>query len=164
MQTWLFVVAVWVLYIAVGGLPGDANIARLFTIGCWACLDLCWAIAPPGTMSVAAVRRQRLGSSLLAILPYVLYCLPLSGVPVLGQRLIPRLPVLGTAGAVLCAAGVGFATWARCVLGKNWSGGVELPPGNALTFRGPHAIVRHPIYLGLLVAQAGMISPALSKG
>jgi protein-S-isoprenylcysteine O-methyltransferase Ste14 len=54
-------------------------------------------------------------------------------------------------------AGVGFATWARRVLANNWSGDVALASEHALTRRGPYAIVRHPIYLGLLVTQAGMM-------
>jgi protein-S-isoprenylcysteine O-methyltransferase Ste14 len=157
MRIWLLILVVWVSYLTAGGSQDDVNIPWLFTVGCWACLDFCWAFAPRGAMPAAGVRPQRLGPSLLAMLPHLLYCLPLSGVPVLGQRLIPRMPALETAGAVMCTAGVGFATWARHVLAKNWSGGVAPTPDHTLTRRGPYAIVRHPIYLGLLVAQAGMM-------
>jgi protein-S-isoprenylcysteine O-methyltransferase Ste14 len=150
-------VAVWLSYVAAGGAREDVNVAWLFTVGCWACLDCCWAVAPRGATPAAAVGAPRLGPSLLAMLPHLLYCLPLSGVPVLGQRLIPRLPAVETAGAALCLAGAGFAIWARRVLTESWSGGVALPPDHALTRRGPYAVVRHPIYLGLLVAQAGMM-------
>jgi protein-S-isoprenylcysteine O-methyltransferase Ste14 len=91
------------------------------------------------------------------MLPHLFYCLPLSEVPILGQRLTPRLPALEAAGAVLCLVGVGFAIWARRALAGNWSGGVALTPDHALTQSGPYAVVRHPIYLGLLAAQAGMM-------
>ena len=57
----------------------------------------------------------------------------------------------------MCVAGVGFAIYARRVLAKSWSGDVGLTPAHALVQRGPYALVRHPIYLGLLVAQLGMI-------
>jgi protein-S-isoprenylcysteine O-methyltransferase Ste14 len=57
----------------------------------------------------------------------------------------------------MCVVGVGFSIHARRVLAKSWSGGVALAPAHALVQRGPYAIVRHPIYLGFLVAQLGMI-------
>jgi protein-S-isoprenylcysteine O-methyltransferase Ste14 len=54
-------------------------------------------------------------------------------------------------------AGAGFDICARRVLAKRWSGDVAITPAHALVQRGPYAVVRHPIYLGLLVAQSGMI-------
>ena len=57
----------------------------------------------------------------------------------------------------MCVAGVAFGIWARRVLAKSWSCDVALTPAHALVQRGPYAIVRHPIYLGFLVAQLGMI-------
>ena len=51
----------------------------------------------------------------------------------------------------------GFGIYARRVLAKSWSGDVAITPAHALVMRGPYALVRHPIYLGLLVAQLGMI-------
>lgn len=57
----------------------------------------------------------------------------------------------------MCVAGVGFGIYARRVLAKSWSGDVAITPAHALVQRGPYAVVRHPIYLGLLAAQLGMI-------
>src|SRR5205823_12230299 len=51
---------------------------------------------------------------------------------------------------VLCIAGLAFCIWARFTLGRNWSGVVTLKGGHELIMRGPYAVVRHPIYTGLL--------------
>jgi protein-S-isoprenylcysteine O-methyltransferase Ste14 len=58
-------------------------------------------------------------------------------------------------GIVLCAAGIGFAIWARTILGGNWSGIATVKENHELICRGPYAIVRHPIYTGLLLAYFG---------
>jgi len=63
---------------------------------------------------------------------------------------------LGAIGAALVLAGLGFAIWARVVLGHNWSGLVMMVrDGHQLVQRGPYAIVRHPIYTGLFAAILG---------
>jgi protein-S-isoprenylcysteine O-methyltransferase Ste14 len=69
----------------------------------------------------------------------------------LALRVIPHLDVLAWTGVVLCIAGLSFCIWARFSLGRNWSGVVTLKGGHELITEGPYAIVRHPIYTGLLV-------------
>ncbi len=91
------------------------------------------------------------------MIPYLLYCLPLDHVPILGLRLLPPLPSVQWAGAAMCLAGAAFGIYARCVLARSWSGDVAITQTHALVQRGPYAVVRHPIYLGLLVSQLGMI-------
>ena len=51
--------------------------------------------------------------------------------------------------------------WARVHLGRNWSGIVTVKEGHELITGGPYAIVRHPIYTGLLLA---FIGSALARG
>jgi protein-S-isoprenylcysteine O-methyltransferase Ste14 len=46
-------------------------------------------------------------------------------------------------------------------LGKNWSGTVTIKEGHELIMSGPYAVVRHPIYTGLLLAFLGS---ALARG
>jgi len=58
----------------------------------------------------------------------------------------------GYALAVLAILGFCFAWWARIHLGRLWSGSVTLKEGHHVVETGPYAIVRHPIYTGLLVA------------
>ncbi len=68
----------------------------------------------------------------------------------LNHRIIPHLEALAWTGVVLCVAGLAFCIWARFTLGRNWSGVVTLKGGHELITSGPYALVRHPIYTGLL--------------
>ena len=73
----------------------------------------------------------------------------------LDERFVPAVVEVGAAGWVLTAIGMLFAIWARVTLGRNWSGQVVLKQGHELIRTGPYALVRHPIYTGLLTALAG---------
>lgn len=64
-------------------------------------------------------------------------------------------PVLGTIGAVLVAAGLGLAVWARIHLGRNWGMPMSQKAEPELVTSGPYRLVRHPIYSGLLLATFG---------
>nr|WP_207785914.1 isoprenylcysteine carboxylmethyltransferase family protein [Altererythrobacter segetis] len=68
-------------------------------------------------------------------------------------------PILGWSMIALTAAGIAFAWWARIALGKLWSGGIERMAEHRVVDTGPYALVRHPIYTGLIagaVAMAGL--------
>jgi protein-S-isoprenylcysteine O-methyltransferase Ste14 len=45
-----------------------------------------------------------------------------------------------------------FAWWARIHLGRLWSGRITRKEGHRVIDTGPYAIVRHPIYTGILTA------------
>jgi protein-S-isoprenylcysteine O-methyltransferase Ste14 len=59
-------------------------------------------------------------------------------------------------GAAVTIAGLLFAVWAREHLGKNWSRSVTIKQGHELITSGPYAVVRHPIYSGILTGFLGM--------
>src|SRR3984957_11654607 len=59
-------------------------------------------------------------------------------------------------GAAIAIAGVLFAVWAREHLGSNWSSAVTIKQGHELITTGPYAVVRHPIYTGILIGFLGM--------
>src|SRR5881394_1868911 len=73
----------------------------------------------------------------------------------LNHRVIPHVDALAWIGVVLCVAGFAFCIWARFTLGRNWSGVVTLKGGHKLITNGPYALVRHPIYIGLLTMFRG---------
>ncbi|HTQ12761.1 MAG TPA: isoprenylcysteine carboxylmethyltransferase family protein [Rhizomicrobium sp.] len=52
----------------------------------------------------------------------------------------------------LVSLGCLFAWWARIHLGRLWSGRITRKEGHKVVDTGPYAIVRHPIYTGLILA------------
>ena len=58
-------------------------------------------------------------------------------------------------GLVLLVVGLGFAVWARRVLGRNWGMPMTERDTPELVTGGPYRLVRHPIYSGILLATVG---------
>ena len=69
----------------------------------------------------------------------------------------PVNPALNVIGLIFAAAGVVFAIWARVYLGKNWGMPMSVKVNPELVTDGPYAIVRHPIYTGVLFAMLGSV-------
>jgi protein-S-isoprenylcysteine O-methyltransferase Ste14 len=63
-------------------------------------------------------------------------------------------------GVGVTVAGLLFAVWAREYLGSNWSSAVTIKKDHELITSGPYAVVRHPIYTGML---AGLLGSAISQ-
>ena len=63
--------------------------------------------------------------------------------------------VMGVVGVVLCVLGLGLAVWARVHLGRNWGMPMSRKENPELVTTGPYAVVRHPIYTGIILAALG---------
>lgn len=83
--------------------------------------------------------------------------LPHFPVAVLSRRFIPAGAWTFWSGAVLTAFGLLFSLWGRHHLGQNWSVAVTVKEGHELITSGPYALVRHPLYAGLVVALLGCV-------
>ena len=91
--------------------------------------------------------------------------IPLNGLSALAVLLLLRLfrggcltvhsPVLGAIGAVVFASGIALAIWARVHLGRNWGMPGSRKANPDLVKTGPYALIRHPIYAGMLLAMLG---------
>ncbi len=79
----------------------------------------------------------------------------------LARRFVPSTAMVAYIGLALTIAGIAFAIWARFFLGTNWSATPSIKQGHELVRSGPYAIVRHPIYSGLLL---GLLGTAIYAG
>jgi protein-S-isoprenylcysteine O-methyltransferase Ste14 len=124
----------------------------------WYVLGIVWLFGLLTTKPVA--RAQSLDSRLLEIsltvLAFVLVFTPYFRSGWRAWSFIPNAQAGGAIGLIMVLSGVCFSIWARLQLGGNWSATVTVKEGHTLIRRGPYAIVRHPIYTGLLVALLGV--------
>jgi protein-S-isoprenylcysteine O-methyltransferase Ste14 len=128
-------------------------------------IGITWAIFWAGWL-LSAFGSKRGTHSLRAI--------PVNGVTVIAVVLLLRvfrggnLAVHSTAlelvGAVIFAAGLALAVWARVHLGRNWGMPMTEKAEPELVTSGPYRFIRHPIYSGLLLAVLGTALATDLKG
>ena len=101
-------------------------------------------------------------SRVLHVAPLVAAVLLLSAPPpALAGRFMPLAVWPFWVGLAVAVGGLLFTVWARRHIARNWSGIVTIKEDHELVTSGPYAIVRHPIYTGLLIGLAGS---ALARG
>ena len=123
------------------------------TLGLWLLMTIYWLItartnSQTSFSSELLPLAKLIGSALIVYLPLVI-----GGI--LATRLYKNNPWIEGIGTFVCMVGVGLAIWARNILGKNWSGNVMIQKDHYLIKDGPYSFVRHPIYLGGLLAMLG---------
>jgi len=91
----------------------------------------------------------------LLYLSFLLILLGRSVPSSLGLLLLPQTIPIDVTGTVFAITGVAFAIWSRQSLRNNWSGEVAITEGQQFIRTCPYAIVRHPIYAGMLLALLG---------
>ena len=131
-------------------------------VGLWIAWAVSWFLA--SGWSNATEKRAGLGSELRYGVVLGIGGI-LFAVPAHRYEGAPRLWHVGLAVAWACIAamlaGFAFCWWARVHLGRLWSGTITKKEGHRVVDTGPYALVRHPIYTGLLLA---MLATAIAKG
>jgi len=141
----------------------EARLLAVFFPACWSIWGLIWAVA---AFSVKKTTRSenplsRFSNTAPIWICALLLLMPPAWLGPLSFQIVPQSLTYYGIGAVMTVAGLGFAIWARYHIGRNWSGVITVKEDHALIRTGPYAIVRHPIYTGLLLA---IIGSALARG
>ena len=99
---------------------------------------------------------SRIFRVLVFLIAIVLLSIPRIPLPWLYIQFWPQGYLPFWMGAAITVAGLLFAVWARAHLGRNWSRSVTIKQDHELITTGPYAVVRHPIYTGILTGFLGM--------
>jgi protein-S-isoprenylcysteine O-methyltransferase Ste14 len=125
----------------------------------WLTLVAYWALSARGVKRTIGGRwiwwreiAVRLG--LFALVVLVLR-LAVVGHALPNARLYELNTSMGLVGCLICVWGIGLAILARASLGRNWGMPMAKKEDPELVTTGPYAIVRHPIYGGMLLAMLG---------
>jgi protein-S-isoprenylcysteine O-methyltransferase Ste14 len=123
----------------------------------WVAFFVYWGLK---AAKVKATERLEPSSSrivrlILMLCAIALFSLPRVPIAFLNDRFLPGAEWVFWTGAAITVAGLLFCVAARRHLGANWSQAVTVKKDHELITSGPYALVRHPIYTGLLLALAG---------
>src|SRR5271154_1234643 len=124
----------------------------------WIAFLLYWQIKAAGTKTTQ--RLEPAASRILRVFIFLIVIVLLSTTRIPLRWLYLQLWPGGLwpfwLGAAVTIPGLLFAVWAREHLGRNWSRSVTIKQGHELITTGPYAVVRHPIYTGILAGFLGM--------
>lgn len=119
----------------------------------WIGFALSWIAAMP--WSSAVEKRAGLGKELayrvVLLIGGIIFFIPAHGYEGPLRLWYPTYDLFW-ATVALVVLGFIFAWWARIWLGSLWSGQVTKKADHRVVDTGPYAIVRHPIYTGILLA------------
>jgi protein-S-isoprenylcysteine O-methyltransferase Ste14 len=132
---------------------------RWIIAGLWLLFVAYWAVAAVGAKRNTSRRQwsREIGLRLIVILLIValLQSRSLRQFLVETQRSASHSDILGWTGVALCLLGIGLAINARRHLGRNWGLPMSRKEQPELVTSGPYALIRHPIYTGLILAMLG---------
>jgi len=132
-------------------------IYRYLFVAMWLAYAIYWRVMAANVKATERLEplSSRLARLVLMVCAFALLVLSRIPFPLLNERFLPHGTRTFWTGAAITACGLLFSIWARHHLGRNWSRAVTLKADHELITSGPYALVRHPIYTGLLLGFAG---------
>lgn len=135
------------------------NICHLWIAGLWVVMLVYWAIAAFFTKRTVDggldrsgwLMRLGIGVAIVASVMIMRRSPQLQAIQMDELRSVP----MAIAGAVIVSAGAALAFTARAVIGRNWGTPGSRKADSDLVTSGPYALVRHPIYGGVLLMMVG---------
>ena len=129
----------------------------------WIGFLLYWQIKAANTKATKRLEpaASRIVRSVVFLSAIVLMSWPHLPISWLRRPFLPQTAWTFWLGASITSAGLLFAVSAREHLGSNWSRSVTIKQDHQLIVTGPYALVRHPIYTGILT---GFLGSALAVG
>ena len=123
----------------------------------WIAFILYWRIKAGDTKTSQRIEPNAwpILQALTFLIVIVLLSVPRIPLPWLYRQLWPSDIWSFSIGAAATVVGLLFAVWARQHLASNWSSAVTIKQGHELITTGPYALVRHPIYTGILTGFLG---------
>ena len=99
--------------------------------------------------------REKIGYALvsLAAVPVLLYVVT----PWLDLAHVDLPSTVRWVAVAATVAGSALLIWTHAVLGRNWSGVLELSKDHALVTEGPYRVVRHPMYSAFFLMAFGLL-------
>lgn len=135
------------------------NLCHFWIMGLWVVMLAYWAIA--ALFTKRTLNRGLNGSGLLmrlgiavAVIVSVMLVHRSPELSALQQAEFRSIP-MAVAGALIATAGAALAFTARAVIGRNWGTPGSRKADSDLVTNGPYALVRHPIYGGVLLMMIG---------
>ena len=129
----------------------DSSLTTQLVRDAWAAIGIAWllgAIRSKPAVRTGSRKIRIVELCFLAVSFFLLFQQP-------PWRELPMPLAAKWFGVILTFVGAALAIWARYILGGNWSASVTVKRDHTLICNGPYAMVRHPIYTGLLLAALG---------
>jgi protein-S-isoprenylcysteine O-methyltransferase Ste14 len=130
---------------------------KLFFPVVWIVFIVYWRIKAVNTKTTQRIEPRASQIVRATTIAIVIFLLSNTRIPLpwLYRELWPAGLASFCIGASVTIAGLLFAIWARQHLATNWSSSVTIKQGHELITSGPYAVVRHPIYTGILTGFLG---------
>lgn len=129
------------------------NIYEIVVLGAWAVFIGVWAVtgarAKPSAPGAASPKVLLVRTLFLFAIVFIMVAAGKARALFQPRELYPAV------GSALTVAGIACAIWARVNLGSNWGMPMTQKEDRELVTSGPYALVRHPIYTGVIIALLG---------